>query len=171
MNNTPIRKQVAYVAPPSSGYHYCTTSFNIAWTQVLRRFCLRHVGDSLCWGSLAMVPAKNKVKRLSSVSHTTKTIHHHHHHLYMIFPDFTRVLLSRTLISIIHTLHVLASLMLLETLNLFTYFPETYPKSSKTSKMELFNRVLNTPLHTLTLSSAEAEARHKIKARKMSYRK
>ena len=26
-----------------------------------------------------MVPAGNKAKRLSSVSHTTKTIHHHHH--------------------------------------------------------------------------------------------
>ena len=27
-----------------------------------------------------MVPGGNKVKRLSLVSHTTKTIHHHHHH-------------------------------------------------------------------------------------------
>ena len=27
-----------------------------------------------------MVPAGNKAKRLSSVKHTTKTIHHHHHH-------------------------------------------------------------------------------------------
>ena len=27
-----------------------------------------------------MVPAGNKAKRLSSVSHTTKTLHHHHHH-------------------------------------------------------------------------------------------
>ena len=26
-----------------------------------------------------MVPAGNKAKRLSSVNHTTKTIHHHHH--------------------------------------------------------------------------------------------
>ena len=25
-----------------------------------------------------MVPAGNKAKRLSSVNHTTKTIHHHH---------------------------------------------------------------------------------------------
>ena len=34
------------------------------------------------WGSLAMVPAGNKTKLLSSVNHTTKTIHHHylHHH-------------------------------------------------------------------------------------------
>ena len=27
-----------------------------------------------------MVPAGNKAKSLSSVNHTTKTIHHHHHH-------------------------------------------------------------------------------------------
>ena len=27
-----------------------------------------------------MVPAGNKAKRLSSVNHTTKTIHHHLHH-------------------------------------------------------------------------------------------
>ena len=27
-----------------------------------------------------MVPAGNKAKRLSSVNHTTKTIHHYHHH-------------------------------------------------------------------------------------------
>ena len=29
---------------------------------------------------MTMVPAGNKTKRLSSVKHTTKTIHHHHHH-------------------------------------------------------------------------------------------
>ena len=51
-------------------------------TQVLCRFksCSRRVGDSRWWGSLTMVPARNKAKRLSSVNHTTKTIHHHHHH-------------------------------------------------------------------------------------------
>ena len=27
-----------------------------------------------------MVPAGHKANRLSSVNHTTKTIHHHHHH-------------------------------------------------------------------------------------------
>ena len=27
-----------------------------------------------------MVPAGNKAKGLSSVNHTTETIHHHHHH-------------------------------------------------------------------------------------------
>ena len=48
--------------PWCSGYHYCTTSFNKAWNQVLRRFkpCSRRVGDSRWWGSLTMVPAGNK---------------------------------------------------------------------------------------------------------------
>ena len=32
-----------------------------------------------------MVPAGNKAKRLSSVNHTTKTIHHHHHHQSLCF--------------------------------------------------------------------------------------
>ena len=70
------------VAPWCSGYHCCTTSFIKAWAQVLSRCksCLRRVGDSRCWGSLTMVPAGNKAKRLSSVNYTTKTIHHHHHH-------------------------------------------------------------------------------------------
>ena len=35
----------------------------------------RRVGDSRWRGSLTMVPAGNKAKRLSSVNHTTKTIH------------------------------------------------------------------------------------------------
>ena len=63
-----------------SGYHHCTTSSNKAWTQVLHRFksCSWRVGDSRWWGSLTMVPAGNKAKRLLSVNHTTKTIHHHH---------------------------------------------------------------------------------------------
>ena len=54
-----------------SDYHYCATSFNKFWTQVLRRFksCSR-------WSvSLTMVPAGNKAKRSSSVNHTSKTIH------------------------------------------------------------------------------------------------
>ena len=68
------------VVPWCSGYHYCTASFNLVWTQVLRRFkpCSQRVGDSRWWGSLTMVPAGNKAKHLSSVNHTTKTIHHHH---------------------------------------------------------------------------------------------
>ena len=72
---------MANVVPWCSGYHYCTTSFNKAWTQVLHRlkFCTRRVGDSRWWRSLTMVPAGNNAKCLSSVYHTTKTIHHHHH--------------------------------------------------------------------------------------------
>ena len=64
-----------------SGYHYCTTLFNKVWTQVLRKhkFCSRCVGYWRWWGSLTMVLAGNKAKRLSSVNRTTKTIHHHHH--------------------------------------------------------------------------------------------
>ena len=63
-----------------SGYHYFTTSFNEAWTQVLRRFksCSQCVRDLLWWGSLTMVPAGNKTQCLLLVNHTTKTIRHHH---------------------------------------------------------------------------------------------
>ena len=38
-----------------------------------------------------MVPAGSKAKRLSSVNHTTKTIHphyHHHHHRHHLLLDF-----------------------------------------------------------------------------------
>ena len=68
------------VVPWCSIYHYCTTSFNKASIQFLRRFksCSWRDGDSRWWGSLTMVTAGNKAKRLSSVNYTTKTIHHHH---------------------------------------------------------------------------------------------
>ena len=51
-------------------------------TLVLCRFkpCSQHVGDSLWCGCLTMVLAGDKSKLLSSVKHTTKTIHHHHRH-------------------------------------------------------------------------------------------
>ena len=67
--------------PWCSGYHYCTTSFNKVWTQILRRFkpCSRRVGDLRGWESLTMVLLEIRRKRLSSVNHTTKTIHQHHH--------------------------------------------------------------------------------------------
>ena len=39
--------------------------------------CSWRAGDSRWWGSLKMVPTGNMAKRLSSVNHTTKTIHHH----------------------------------------------------------------------------------------------
>ena len=49
--------------------------------------CSRRVGDSRWWGSLAMAPAGDKAKRLSSVNHTTKINHHHHHHqVYHVCP-------------------------------------------------------------------------------------
>ena len=41
---------------------------------------IQRVGDSRWWGSETRVTAGNKAKRLSSVKHTTKTIHRHHHH-------------------------------------------------------------------------------------------
>ena len=71
-----------FLLTQGSGYHYCTASSNKDWTQVLRRFksCLGCVRDSRWWGSLRMVIAGYKAKRLSLVNHTTKTIHHHHHH-------------------------------------------------------------------------------------------
>ena len=52
------------VAPRWNGYHYCTTSFNKVWTQILRRFkpCSRRVGDLRWWESLTIVPAGNKAK-------------------------------------------------------------------------------------------------------------
>ena len=69
----------AFVAPWCSGY---STTAQLHSTKPELRFCAgsnpaRRVGDSRWWGSLTMVPAGNKAKRLSSVNHTTKTIHHH----------------------------------------------------------------------------------------------
>ena len=51
-------------------------------------------------GSLTMVPARNKAKRLSSISHTIKTIHHHHcnqHHQASTIgkEKFTKIVVSR----------------------------------------------------------------------------
>ena len=70
------------IFPWCSGYHYCTTSFNKAWTKVLCRFQFStwRFRDLQWWGSLIMVLAGNKAKCLFSVNHITKTIHHHHHH-------------------------------------------------------------------------------------------
>ena len=71
---------IYFVAPWCSGYHYSMILFNKAWTTVLHRFisCSRRVPESRWWGSLTVVPAGNKAKRLLSVNHTTKTIHHQH---------------------------------------------------------------------------------------------
>ena len=81
-----------------SGYLYCTTSFNEAWIQVLRRFkpCLLRVGDLRWWGTLTMVPAESKAKRFSLVNHTTKTIHHHHYFYFFLWYNvFSETLLRR----------------------------------------------------------------------------
>ena len=43
------------------------------------KHCSQRVRDLWWWGSLTMLPAENKVKRLSLVNHTTKANHHHHH--------------------------------------------------------------------------------------------
>ena len=66
----------SYVALWCSVYDYCRTSFNKAWTQVMHRFKSYswHVRDLRWWGSLAVVLAGNKAKRLSSVKHTTKQV-------------------------------------------------------------------------------------------------
>ena len=66
------------------GYHYCITSFNKAWIQVMCRFksCSRRVGDWRWWRSLTMVPAGNKSKRLFSVNHATKIMHQFIHSLW-----------------------------------------------------------------------------------------
>ena len=75
-------KLSSVVALWGNDYHYCTISFNKAWTQVRRRFrfWLQRIGDLWWWEFLTMVPAGNKATCQSSVNHTTKTIHHHHHH-------------------------------------------------------------------------------------------
>ena len=55
-----------------SGYRCSTTSFkNSGFAKVQILLAAR-------WGSLTIILAGNKAKRLSSVNHTTKSIHHHH---------------------------------------------------------------------------------------------
>ena len=84
-NSTSIlKKYLLLVASGCSDYHYCITLFKKVLTQVLRRFksCARRVRDSRWWGSLTMVPARNKAEPLSLVSHTTKAFYHHHHYYY-----------------------------------------------------------------------------------------
>ena len=53
-----------------SGYLYCTTSFNKAWTQVLLVAC-RRIGMVRI---SEVVPVGKKAKRLSSVNHTTEQL-------------------------------------------------------------------------------------------------
>ena len=72
LSNWPI------VALWCSGHHYCTASFNKAWTQV--QILLVRIRDLRWWESLAMVPAWNKATHVLSVNPSAKTIHHYHHH-------------------------------------------------------------------------------------------
>ena len=62
-------------------YFYSITHFNTYVPNAPFLYPLK-TSENRWWGSLAMVPAGNKTKLLSSVNHTTKTIHHHylHHH-------------------------------------------------------------------------------------------
>ena len=61
----------------------------VQWLSLLHKFIQLSLNSgsaqfqtllSACRG-FAMVRISDKAKRLSSVNHTTKTIHHHHHHL------------------------------------------------------------------------------------------
>ena len=72
-----FRRKSQFVAVCCNGYHSCTTSFSKVWAYVLRRLisCSRRVRDLRWWGSLTMVPARNKAKHLLSVNHTMKSIH------------------------------------------------------------------------------------------------
>ena len=66
-------------------HNFIQLSLNSGSAQVQTLQC---VGDSRWWGSLTMVPAGNKAKHLSSVNHTTKTIHHHHHRRFFLRTKF-----------------------------------------------------------------------------------
>ena len=74
----------------------------------------RRVWDSRWWGSLTMVPAGIKAKRLSSANHTTKTIHHHHYHLRHhqkhLLLVFLRNLQEKRRISVLTKSHIYVSL-------------------------------------------------------------
>ena len=63
------------VTPWHSGYHYCTTSFKQAGTQVLHSFkpCLWCARDSQWQGSLKMVTAENKAF-ISQPYHKNKSL-------------------------------------------------------------------------------------------------
>ena len=91
-DSPPPNTYAKYLAPWCSGYHYCTYSFIKTWTHVLRRF-------KSC---LTMAPAGNKVKRLSSGNHTTKTIHHHHHHQHHHHHHHQFIIIFKNYTSFVH---------------------------------------------------------------------
>ena len=73
-----------------SRYHYCKTSSNKDWTQVVHRLksCLWYVRDSRWWGSSIMVVAEYKATCRSLVNHTTKTIHYYYHSILILMLEF-----------------------------------------------------------------------------------
>ena len=60
--------------------NFTTAQLHSTKPELRFKSCTRRVRDSRWWGSLAVVPAGNKVKRLLLVNHTRKRIHHHHHY-------------------------------------------------------------------------------------------
>ena len=81
----------------TAGICPATTQLNLIKPE-LRRFksCSRHIRDSWWWGSLTIILAGNKAKRLSLVNHITKTIHHlHHHQMFDRVPNGLSVILSQ----------------------------------------------------------------------------
>ena len=72
------------MAPWCCDYQLCTISSSNAWIHVRRRFksCLLRVLDLQWWESWTMISVGNKTWPLSSVNHSSKSIHSHHHHYY-----------------------------------------------------------------------------------------
>ena len=62
--------------------HYWTSSFNNAWSRVLRisKSFLQSVGCLWWWVPLSVVLAWNDPARLTLVHHFVEAISHHHHH-------------------------------------------------------------------------------------------
>ena len=77
----------------SSGYHYCTASFNKIWTEVLRRFklCSRCVRGLGWWEPPTMVPPRNKAWHLSSVTHSINFIYK----TYLLFASYNLFSISK----------------------------------------------------------------------------
>ena len=74
--------------PWSSGHHYCTTSFHKVELRFYAGSTLdRHVSEIRDGDDLDNSPGW-KAKHLSSVNHTTKTIHHHYHHHHQLIYFF-----------------------------------------------------------------------------------
>ena len=84
-----------HVVPQCSSYHYCTTSFQKAWTQVLRKFksWLQGVGHSQWWGSLTIVLVEIRLNAFCWSTIPQKQLIIIHHHQYKIYFRNTSVVL------------------------------------------------------------------------------